>query len=350
MSRTRQEREASVWRWVQAAREVSQRRDQYRQELARTTKLSLEGIDLALDHALETDPSQAEVESLVAGATETSSVTVVLSSNVFTACLRAIALAKAAAETVVVKPSRREPLFVRLLAEHANDRHVTIVNELDIAQVAGEVHAYGSDLTLRAVAAQLSANTVLRGHGSGFGIATLDASAPLVACAEALSRDVVLFDQSGCLSPRIAFVVGNAACAEAFAYALHEALAAWSQRVPRGAGDDHERAELRRYLDAMHMVGGVFEARDHAVTFGGRVTGLPPAARVMHVVGVPELEAVEQTLGALGPFVTCVGCYGAPPKMRGTAGGFRMAALGMMQSPPFDGPVDPRRWPPSTAI
>ncbi len=348
MSRTRKEREASVWRWIEAARKVSRLRDRFRCDLTQITKLSPDGVDLALDCALETDPSQAEVEALVGGATEAMSVTVVLSPNVFTASLRAIALAKAAADTVFVKASRREPFFARLLGEHARDAHVSFVNEVDYRAIAsGEVHAYGSDSTLRTIAHQLDKSVVFRAHGTGFGVAYLDASAPIEACANALSRDVVLFDQSGCLSPRIAFVVGDADRAEAFASTLFVALASWAERVPRGELDDRTRADLRRYLDSMHMTGRVHEAVDCAVTLSGMAT-LPPAARVMHVVHVASFEEVVPALGALAPFVTTVGCHGAPPEMSSLARGHRMAALGMMQSPPFDGPVDPRRWPPST--
>ncbi len=348
MTRTRRQREDSVWRWVEAARTISKRRDLHTWAIAQSAQLSPEGVDLALDHALEIDPSQAEVELLVASTTEASSVTIVLSANVFTAPLRAIALAKAAAETVVVKPSRRDPLFTRLLSEYARDPHVSLVNKIDFKDTkAAEIHAYGNDTTLRAIAGELPTNIAFRAHGSGFGIAYIDPNAPIGEAAQALSRDIVLFDQRGCLSPRIAFVLGGAAHAEAFANALSDALAPWSVRVPRGPLHDEARAEIRQYLDAMHMSGLLLEASDHAVACSNHVA-LPPAFRIVQVVHANTPEAIGASLGSLGSFVTTVGCHGDPPEMRSLALLRRRAALGMMQSPSFDGPVDPRRWPPST--
>ncbi len=327
---------------------MSRLRDQYRSELSFVTKLSPAGVDFALDHALETDPSQAELDALIDGATEASRVVVVLSSNVFTASLRAIALAKAAAAKVIVKPSRREPMFVRLLAEYASDPDVEIVKEIDIRSIEhGELHAYGSDATLQTIAAQVPNGAVLRAHGTGFGVACIDATAPLDEAAEALSRDVVLFDQSGCLSPRIAFVVGDSERAEAFGRSVYEALNGWATRVPRGAVDEQTLMEVRGYADSMRMVGAVLEAKDHVVAIWDRVR-LPPAARVVHIVPLRGPELLDAALGKLAPFVTTVGAYGAPLEMRWLSRGRRAAVLGMMQSPPLDGPVDPRVWPPST--
>lgn len=133
MSRSDGERLADVMHLVGAAREVVSRRAQWADEIARTTGLSPEGVELGFTRHLEIDATEADVARLVADASrfgDPGAVYVILSANVFVAPLRAIAIARAASARVVVRPSRREPTFARALAFVARDPAITLASDV----------------------------------------------------------------------------------------------------------------------------------------------------------------------------------------------------------------------------
>jgi hypothetical protein len=186
---------------------------------------------------------------------------------------------------------------------------------------------------------------VVRGHGAGFGVAVASRLADVDAAASALSRDVVLFDQGGCMSPRLALVEGDAARAEAFAGELGRRLAAWSRRVPRGAIGARELGEARVWRDTVAFAGRVFEGDDYAVGVvpeGPWSLAIAPGARHLGVVPVGDLARAAEGLSGVSKFVVVVGAD-APEAARLTAPSHaRLASLGAMQRPPLDGPVDLR--------
>ena len=129
-----------------------------------------------------------------------------------TAPLRAIAFGCATAAEVLVRPSRRDPVVAELaltaLAEDpafadAGGRasRVGEVTPEDL-RAGDELHVYGSDEAVGSYAARLASGARLRAHGAGFGAALVGPECDVSAAAEALARDVVPFDQRGCLSPR----------------------------------------------------------------------------------------------------------------------------------------------------
>ena len=79
-----------------------------------------------------------------------------------------------------------------------------------------------------ALAWTLPAGVLLRGHGPGFGLVVCDESSiddeNLARFVDGLSLDIVLFDQRGCLSPRLVLFQGSAASATKLAQALAKAL------------------------------------------------------------------------------------------------------------------------------
>jgi hypothetical protein len=176
----------------------------------------------------------------------------------------------------------------------------------------------------------------------------------------------VPFDQRGCLSPRVAVVEGDASRARAFAEALHEQLAAWSIEVPRGALPPHEHAEARRWRETMAFAGELLEGRDHAVAFAcDRVRGthgtswwVPPPGRHVLVMADALFDDRVAQVAPIAPFVVAIGTDDAV-RLRALLGGIigplhassastasrspiRFSALGRMQHPPLDGPVDLR--------
>jgi hypothetical protein len=313
-----------------------------RELLPASTGLSPEGIELALTRCLETQPFDEELTALASGVPLAPRAHVLLASNVFTAAHRAIALALAQSPRVDVRTSRREPEMAELLRE-ASGGAFRVVEEL--APSPGDhVWAYGSDETLALLRGELPAGVVYHAHGHGFGIAVVDAELELAAAARALADDVVPFDQRGCLSPRVAFVLGSAGATREFAGALARALAELGHDVPRGPLGPEETADVVRYRDTMLYAAEVLPAGKGQI--GLDVVGthvlIPPVGRNVHVVRTEELGAA---LGELSASIAAVGISGPEELHRQLATLLpkaRISRLGLMQRPRFDGPVDLR--------
>lgn len=297
--------------------------------LVRSTGLSVEGVRLALAEHLEVDATDAELDALRAKVTQASRVHVILSANVFVGALRALVLARAAAARVTVRPSRRDPVFASALVARLGDPAITLAEE---EPDAGELHVYGRDETIEAIRARTS--LVVRGHGTGMGIAYVPRGADVTVAAERVAADVVPFDQRGCLSPRIVFVDEDP---ETFADALAAALAARERLVPRGALTAQERAEVERWADGVVYAGSLRRGPAWAVAVAG-VACLPPPGRHVLVTPWAGPRTMQPILGhivAVGASTLDAARVVAPPHAR-------VSLLGQMQRPRLDGPVDLR--------
>jgi hypothetical protein len=330
---------------VKAARAVVERRSSLVPAIVESTGLSAANVELALTRHLELDPTDDELRRLVDRAGEAPEVAVILSSNVFVGALRAIALARAAAPLVLVRPSRRDPAFARALVEAAGDPAIRLAEDLDVASVTrGEIHVYGRDETIADVRARAREGVRVRGHGAGMGVAWISRSAPIEASARGLAEDVAVFDQRGCLSPRIAFVEGDLARADAFAEALHEELERLDMTVPRGELPAEERAAGDRYVATMTYACRALLGTGHAIGIAppGAPVVLAPAYRHVHVAACETRDAAAALLEPMRRSIVAVGSddeEGARPLAPPWA---RISALGRMQRPPLDGPVDLR--------
>jgi hypothetical protein len=275
---------------------------------------------------------------------------VLLSANVFVAAHRAIALGLCAAPTPCVRPSRREPETARFFAAAAPGLF-EISAELK-PQPGDELFAYGADATLAELEQGLASGAHLNAYGSGFGLVALDAnplgddSTRLELC-EALALDLLLFDQRGCLSPRLILLQASRQQALVLAETLATVLGAWAKRVPRGALAPEELAELGRYEDTLTYAGDFLATEGGAVGVAAGETVLEPCpvGRVAHIV--PVRDAVQATL-RLAPELTTLAALGSPSfeqALFAAAPQARRARPGSMQRPSFDGPVDrrPRR-------
>jgi hypothetical protein len=346
-------RVAAVRRLLAAAGRLHEDRARLVPALVRATALSPEGVELGFA-SLEREATEAELRALVGAAGDASHVHVILSANVFVAPLRAIALARAAAPRVTVRPSSRDPVLAEALVACAGDPAIAITRGKAIPDGAERVDVYGRDETIAEVRAGARAGVAVRGHGAGLGVAFVRAADPLDEAASAIAADVVPFDQRGCLSPRVVLAEGPAARGAALAERIDASLAAWSSRVPRGALTADERAEAARWRDAIVFAGRVWDAADHATAHVARSaeastiapSAVPPAGR--HVLVVSAGDGVEAALRSIAPFVVTVGLLAggaraATPSIAAlVARGARVARLGAMQRPPLDGPVDGR--------
>ncbi len=344
MTRSAADRIFDVRRVLEAARRLRGHEELVKVELAKASGLSVEGVHLALHEHMEVDAPDDDLGALVAGAGDTERVSVILSANVFVGALRAIALARAAAPLVMVRPSSREPFFARGLIHELADPAVIIDERLAVETIdRGEIHVYGRDDTIGAVRSRALPNVVVRGHGTGLGVALIGLDEDEASTAAHLARDVVPFDQRGCLSPRIAFVLGDRARTLRFAESLSLELTRWQIAVPRGELTDEDRAAAARYRGTLAFAGDLFDAPEHAVGVADEVM-LPPPGRHVHIVTCATEADVAR---AIAPFARYVAALGSTPGLSILALSelvprARRSAIGRMQKPPLDGPVDLR--------
>ena len=253
----------------------------------------------------------------------------------FVAPLRALALAFAASDRVTVRPSRREPVFARALVEALGDPRVTI--EPDRVVEAGVIHVYGRDATIASVRRAAGPRVSVTGHGTGMGVALV--TGDLARAAEALAEDVTAFDQRGCLSPRMAFVVGDA---ERFGREVSDALEERARLVPRGALDPSEAEEAARWTSTVAYAGTLHRGASSAVGVVD-ARAIPPTGRHLLVRPLASPADLASALGEDARLVIAVGTDAPFDVARALAPVHaRVSALGAMQSPPLDGPVDAR--------
>jgi hypothetical protein len=271
---------------------------------------------------------------------------VLLSSNVFVATHRALALGLAAAPELFVRASRREPEMLRQFSSAVPDAF-TIVADIR-AEAGDQLFAYGADTTLEALRSTLPRGVLLRAHGSGFGIAALEANATSAAgyadLAASLALDTALFDQRGCLSPRPVLFEGSPEAAHGFAQALAKALVEREAKTPPGALPREEAAELLRLRAALGYAGPVEPAgrgfvavptsplHSTPIPFGRSLAVLPVHDAATHA---HHLAAQVTTYAVTGSTRFAASLARALPRAR-------PSEFGRMQTPPFDGPADPR--------
>jgi len=325
--------------------------------LVETSGLSRAGVEWALEHCLELQPAQAELDALVASVPHARCAHVILPAQVFVAAHRALALGLACAPRVCVRASRRDPVLLEALAAEAHGLFEPVARLT--VQPGDHVWAYGADVTLAALRSELPRGAILHAHGDGFGVAIVDLTAltgtpgALSAAASALARDTLAFDQRGCLSPRLVLALGGRELSLELARALRDALAAVAGSVPRGRLAPEELADETWYRQCIGCFGSVLDAAAGTVScFSGELGTsegdavppellLPPAGRHLLVVPVARLEPA---LLGLAPLVTSAGCSHAELELRVQRWlpKARVCALGRMQTPPLDGPVDRR--------
>jgi hypothetical protein len=357
---------------VDAARRLADPSDplgiEARRELPAATGLSPANVARSLSRHLETSVTPDDLALLVARAGTAPRVHVVLSANVFTGVVRAVALAVAAAPVVVVRPSSREAVLAPLLQRALIEQGAGTSFELSPAlEGAGEapgrsavepepgdhVHVYGRRETIAAIAARCPPGVTVRGHGPGFGVALVGdasgqgAAALLRAEAESLSWDIVPFDQRGCLSPRVALFTGSRDDAERFASFLAEELDRREIEVARGALSDEERGGRALYRQSLQAVGQCIEGTTSLVGLDlePRTLLLPPSGRHLHIMRTCDVGDIERLVA---PHAGAITCFGVTAKNRraaqlvALAPGARSLPIGNMQRPPLDGPVDQR--------
>ena len=101
-----------------------------------------------------------------------------------------------------------------------------------LCQSSDLVMAHGSDGTLDALRALCPAGTPLVGYGHRVSLGLLLPGADIYGAARGFARDVLIYDQGGCLSPQAVYVLGDFNAAKRFAALLADALAEAVQTYP----------------------------------------------------------------------------------------------------------------------
>ncbi len=289
--------------------------------------------------------------------------------NVAGAGIHEIAIALIARAHVIVKTASAEPIFfaqfARTLAEIDPDAAARIEvlhwsrarTDLTAALIANceRVVAYGDDSTIE---------SLHRPNGIGFGSrvsAAVVAGGAIVpsgidGLAEALARDVVLFEQLGCLSLHEVFVVGSAErTARALAVRMSAALESLGKSMPPARIPLSDAAQVRavRERARWRAIAGepveLFEGRALEWTLVFEPHGalhdsfkISPGFRTLHVTAVRNLaefrDRVESVAGRIEAMAVA-GDESEAAEIRAilaTIGIPYVCAPGEMQSPPLD--------------
>ncbi len=285
-------------------------------------------------------------------------VALILAGNTPLLAWAPLAAALLAGHAVFIKQSRDELLWTRLFVESLSEVDVELASRIHLdlwpgedprttalVQAADAVIAYGGDTTLAALRRIVPNNIPFFpfGHAVSIGIiASADEDT------RGFARDVLMYDQAGCLSPHVLFVLGEPG-------EVTDALA-------EGFRKETEVLDIPPVTDPAAAI-AVRQARDLANFEGQRFVGdsslrwtiiqtdsgdSPAPAPVGHgvVFIVPSSEAdggdILHRLGPLRCRISSVGVAGqitAPLReILYRDGVSRICPAGQMQTPPLDWP------------
>jgi hypothetical protein len=212
---------------------------------------------------------------------------------------------------------------------------------------AGKVFVYGGDSTVRAVRRQIPPEVELIVYGPRVGLAVFLPDAPVEAAA-LLARDVCAYEQRGCVSPRIAFVIGSDPLVISDLVAA--GMEAEAARVPPAAVTEAEAVALRSARAECEFAGlddgstRVSGPSDLSWTvLAHRDPGVDSVAlpRAVWVYGISSIESLETLLGPFEGRIQSLGYAGHEgegdlARLAVRLGASRICALGEMAWPPPD--------------
>jgi hypothetical protein len=186
----------------------------------------------------------------------------VFSGNVPGVSVTSIVRALLVKSAVIGKPAAGEPAmaaaFARLLAEADPDVGACVavhywaggnaaLEDAFLARVGLVVH-YGGEDAIAALRARARPDTRFVEHGPRLSFAIIDPAglADAADSARDLALATALFDQQGCVSPQVAWILGPPAAAAAFAELTAAALRDIHGELPRGRLDAAEAAAIHQ--------------------------------------------------------------------------------------------------------
>jgi hypothetical protein len=243
---------------------------------------------------------------------------------------------------VIVKPSSHDPQTPGLIARCLVDIDSELGQCIEVVPFSSAnleamslflsspcVTASGSDETILQIRNRLSPSQCFVGYGHKFSVAVVHSSSlrqahSLEQISHALSIDIALWDQLGCLSPAAIYVLGEDAetnhliLLEALSKQLAERATEW----PRGEVTDRKRADIRRERDEAEMRAGVSggpklrhsEASDWTVIAEADSEWRPtPLHRFIRLYPARDATALSSTLQPLSPHLSSVAMAGFEP-------------------------------------
>ena len=260
----------------------------------------------------------------------------------------ALAIGSAVLCKVAANEPRFAPLFIEsiaavdpVLADSAAAVYWPGGSEVHLKEAlrpAEAVVAYGSDESVRQVQAQVKPGVPFLPYGHRLSLAVVGPEAPEGSAARA-AYDVAAYDQQGCVSPHVVYVVGNG---RGFAAAMAAELAKLQLSAPRGPVSLSEAAAIRRVRDEAEFKEGaeLYASHDTAWTViydeADRAYRPSPLGRTVRVHPVASLHEVAELVAPVRAYLQTCAYAGAPDGAERLAlafGGCRIAPLGRAQYP-----------------
>jgi len=280
--------------------------------LVDTARLSPEGLSEALEVVAGGAGSAAAAsiaERLPSSPPAPGVDGVVLASNVPGLAVQSLLPALLAGRPLLLRSSRREPLFAPALVDALVAREPALADafaavswpsaddRLTAAAFDGtrRLLAYGDDAALGSLAARFGERIVTLGPRASVGLLAGDAD--LLSAGRAFARDIALLDQRGCLSVQAVYVVGDA---RELAAALAFGLALEHRRLPPGPAEPAIAARVQQLRGEAALSGRLI---DDLPTVAGTVViadGLDfEPVPGLRTVRVHRVGALEDALAAL---------------------------------------------------
>ncbi len=214
--------------------------------------------------------------------------------------------------------------------------------------------AYGGQDTLVSLQALCPPSVGFLGYGHRVSFGIVPTGASVAEAAEGFARDILLYDQGGCLSPHTLFVEGDAPAAAEFGLLLADALKGAVPCCPQAPRSLRAAAKVQEARTLARMSAGpLWEGEDLRWTVIAREENLFALSPTHGVVSVQPLAGVEHLSRAVDPVAGHLqGCAVAPLRSAADEASWRAAVVrlgvswvcrpGQLQAPPFSWREDGR--------
>ena len=221
---------------------------------------------------------------------------------------------------------------------------------------ADVVVAYGGDETVAALRARAPVTTRFVAYHHRVSVAVVGVEAlgrpHAEASAASLAKAVAIFDQRGCVSPRVVYVEeGGTVSPRAFASLLAQSLAGLDRDLPSGALDRAEASALHQVRGTAELVAASESGADihhggdapWTVIFDrGPMALAPSLSRTVQVVPLTDLEQLPDLLARRGSHLQTVGTAGLGDREQVLAS--RLGRAGVSRVVPFSEVPFPPPW------
>jgi hypothetical protein len=326
-------------RWMQKACREIPKHSVFSKEMVRaclnTTfqEYHLEGLTRSFHQIIRDHSKKTKRKSIP-------SILLIPPSTVFAATWQAAVPVWLTGARLIIKPSRREPTFPKILQEsvRAVSPELSLILKHRIPTNAAATIVYGSDATIQNLKKR-RLKTVI-----GFDTRISDAvigkkvtnPAKLIRSA---ALDSVLYESQGCLSPQCFYVEnGGRLTADQFARKLSDAIGKLAQSIPSSPGQNKalDEESFWQHWQFRSSQGSARIYGRHVIL--NRVHSFEPTglARVVFVVPISNISEIPQHCGAWTRRISTVAISdsSATPKLKRVLGKeVRFCAVGMMHQP-----------------